>query len=103
MSGRTIPTKLSDNERVELLQELEGWTLESDRDAIRKVFTFKTFNQAWGFMNRVALVAEKMGHHPEWFNVYNKVDVVLTTHDCDGLSALDVVLAKKMNLFASKV
>ncbi len=103
MSGRTIPTKLSDNERVELLQELEGWTLESDRDAIRKIFTFKTFNQAWGFMNRVALVAEKMGHHPEWFNVYNKVDVVLATHDCDGLSALDVELARKMNLFASKV
>ncbi|WP_120498098.1 4a-hydroxytetrahydrobiopterin dehydratase [Kiloniella sp. EL199] len=103
MSGRKIPTKLSDNERADLLPELEGWTLESDRDAIRKVFTFKTFNQAWGFMNRVALVAEKMGHHPEWFNVYNKVDIVLTTHDCDGLSVLDAELARKMNLFASKV
>lgn len=102
MPERKIPTKLSDAERADLLQELEGWTLESDRDAIRKVFTFKTFNQAWGFMNRVALVAEKMGHHPEWFNVYNKVDIVLTTHDCNGLSELDVQLAKKMNLFASK-
>ncbi|KKJ76103.1 hypothetical protein WH95_15220 [Kiloniella litopenaei] len=103
MPERKIPTKLSDSERADFLQELVGWTLESDRDAIRKVFTFKTFNQAWGFMNRVALVAEKMGHHPEWFNVYNKVDIVLTTHDCDGLSELDVQLAKKMNLFASKV
>ena len=103
MPERKIPTKLSDSERADFLQELVGWTLESDRDAIRKVFIFKTFNQAWGFMNRVALVAEKMGHHPEWFNVYNKVDIVLTTHDCDGLSELDVQLAKKMNLFASKV
>ncbi|KLN60713.1 hypothetical protein WH96_09460 [Kiloniella spongiae] len=103
MPERKIPTKLSDSERANLLQELEGWTLEPDRDAIRKVFTFKTFNQAWGFMSRVALVAEKMGHHPEWFNVYNKVDVVLTTHDCDGLSTLDVELAKKMTLFAAKV
>ena len=103
MPERKIPTKLSDSERTSLLPELEGWTLESDRDAIRKIFTFKTFNQAWGFMNRVALVAEKMGHHPEWFNVYNKVDIVLTTHDCNGLSALDVELAKKTNLFASKV
>ncbi|WP_417455001.1 4a-hydroxytetrahydrobiopterin dehydratase [Kiloniella sp.] len=103
MPERNIPTKLSDSERASLLPELEGWAQESDRDAIRKIFTFKTFNQAWGFMNRVALVAEKMGHHPEWFNVYNKVDIVLTTHDCNGLSALDVELAKKMNLFASKV
>ncbi|WP_419903461.1 4a-hydroxytetrahydrobiopterin dehydratase [Kiloniella sp.] len=103
MTSRTVPEKLSSDERVDLLSSLEGWALEPDRDAIRKVFMFKTFNQAWGFMNRVALVAEKMGHHPEWFNVYNKVDIVLTTHDCDGLSSLDVELAKKMNLFASKV
>ena len=103
MGGRTIPEKLNEADREELLSGLEGWTLENDRDAIRKVFIFKTFNQAWGFMTRCALVAEKMGHHPEWFNVYNKVDVVLTTHDCDGLSSFDVELAKKMNLFASKV
>ncbi|OUS17030.1 4a-hydroxytetrahydrobiopterin dehydratase [Rhodospirillales bacterium 47_12_T64] len=103
MADRRVPEKLSPDERAELLSSLEGWSLETDRDAIRKVFVFKTFNQAWGFMNRVALVAEKMGHHPEWFNVYNKVDIVLTTHDCDGLSSLDVELAKKMNLFASKV
>ncbi|MEH6629275.1 MAG: 4a-hydroxytetrahydrobiopterin dehydratase [Halopseudomonas aestusnigri] len=103
MTSRRVPEKLSSDERTDLLSSLEGWALETDRDAIRKIFMFKTFNQAWGFMNRVALVAEKMGHHPEWFNVYNKVDIVLTTHDCDGLSSLDVELAKKMNLFASKV
>ncbi|MFD2205042.1 4a-hydroxytetrahydrobiopterin dehydratase [Kiloniella antarctica] len=103
MTSRQVPEKLTSDERKNLFSSLEGWTMESDRDAIRKIFMFKSFNQAWGFMNRVALVAEKMGHHPEWFNVYNKVDIVLTTHDCDGLSVLDVELAKKMNLFASKV
>ena len=103
MTSRQVPEKLTSNDRKDLLSSLEGWVMEPDRDAIRKVFVFKTFNQAWGFMNRVALMAEKMGHHPEWFNVYNKVDIVLTTHDCDGLSMFDVELAKKMNLFASKV
>ncbi|WP_331283753.1 4a-hydroxytetrahydrobiopterin dehydratase [Kiloniella laminariae] len=92
--------KLDAQQRQELLPSLEGWQLVSGRDALRKEFVFKSFNQAWGFMNRVALVAEKMGHHPEWFNVYNKVDIVLTTHDCDGLSLLDVELARKMNIFA---
>ncbi|WP_245549980.1 4a-hydroxytetrahydrobiopterin dehydratase [Kiloniella laminariae] len=92
--------KLDTQQRQELLPSLEGWQVVSDRDAIRKEFRFKSFNQAWGFMNRVALVAEKMAHHPEWSNVYNKVDIVLTTHDCDGLSLLDVELARKMNIFA---
>ncbi|MCZ4281028.1 4a-hydroxytetrahydrobiopterin dehydratase [Kiloniella laminariae] len=95
-----MPVKLDAQQRQELLPSLEGWQLVSGRDALRKEFVFKSFNQAWGFMNRVALVAEKMGHHPEWFNVYNKVDIVLTTHDCDGLSLLDVELARKMNIFA---
>lgn len=66
------------------------------RDAIRKVFMFSDFVEAWGFMSRVALVAEKMDHHPEWFNVYNKVDVTLSTHDCKGLSTLDFTLADAM-------
>ena len=100
MPKRELPVKLDAQQRQELLPSLEGWQLVSGRDALRKEFVFKSFNQAWGFMNRVALVAEKMGHHPEWFNVYNKVDIVLTTHDCDGLSLLDVELARKMNIFA---
>lgn len=64
------------------------------RDAIEKKFQFKDFNEAFGFMSRVALKAEKMDHHPEWFNVYNKVDITLSTHDCGGLSQKDVTLAK---------
>ena len=72
-----------------------------DRDAISKRFVFTDFNQAWGFMNRVALVAEKMDHHPEWFNVYNKVDVTLSTHDCGGLSDKDIKLALFMDSCAA--
>ena len=67
-----------------------------DRDAIFKEYVFKNFNQAFGFMTRVALMAEKMDHHPEWFNVYNKVQVTLTTHDCGGLSRNDIKMAKFM-------
>jgi len=70
-----------------------GWNDVKERDAINKKFVFSDFNQAWGFMNRVALLAEKMDHHPEWFNVYNKVDITLSTHDCGGLSEKDVKLA----------
>lgn len=92
--------KLTAEARAAALAELDGWREVDGRDAIEKSFTFKNFNQAWGFMNRVALVAEKMDHHPEWFNVYNRVEVVLTTHDCDGLSDLDVTLAKRMDAFA---
>ncbi len=77
-----------------------GWGPVPDRDAIRKIWKFKSFSEAWGFMSRAALAAEKMNHHPEWSNVYNVVDVTLTTHDCLGLSALDIDLAKKMDLFA---
>lgn len=102
-SGYKRPQKLTEAQRAELLPDLEGWTPVEGRDAIAKTFTFKTFNQAWGFMNRCALAAEKMNHHPEWFNVYNRVEVTLSTHDCDGLSELDVSLAKKMNIFASKI
>lgn len=91
--------KLSPEARRAALAALPGWHLSGQRDAIEKSFKFKTFNQAWGFMNRVALAAEKLNHHPEWFNVYNRVDIVLTTHDCDGLSELDVKLAKRINGF----
>ncbi len=92
--------RLSDEARAALSQELPGWAPVEGRDAIKKTFQFKTFNQAWGFMSRVALAAEKLNHHPEWFNVYSRVEITLTTHDCDGLSDLDVKLAKRIDKFA---
>ena len=85
--------KLSAVERELFLKANPGWTELENRDAIQKVFEFADFNTAWGFMNRVALAAEKADHHPEWFNVYNKVEITLTTHDADGLSQRDVDLA----------
>ena len=87
-------------ERAKALHELHGWAEAKGRDAITKTYQFKSFSQAWGFMSRVALYAEKEDHHPEWTNVYNVVDVILTTHDCGGLSALDVTLAKRMDKLA---
>merc|ERR1712071_677742 len=86
--------KLSDTDRTQLLKPLQeaGWTFEN-RDAIYKEFMFKDFNQAWGFMSRVALQSEKMDHHPEWFNVYNKVQITLSSHDVNGLSQRDIKLA----------
>ncbi len=86
--------KLSDTERKDALSGLNGWDHDADRDAISKSFEFDDFVAAFGFMTRVALQAEKADHHPEWSNVYNKVEITLTTHDCDGLSEKDVVLAK---------
>ena len=92
--------KLTTSERAAALQELADWQPVEGRDAIQRTFKFKTFNEAWGFMNRVALMAEKADHHPEWFNVYNRVDILLTTHDCNGLSARDVALARAVNKVA---
>jgi 4a-hydroxytetrahydrobiopterin dehydratase len=89
--------KLTADERASALKELTGWQLVDGRDAIQRSFKFKTFNEAWGFMNRVALLAEKQDHHPEWFNVYNRVDILLSTHDCNGLSQRDVKLAQAIN------
>ncbi|XP_073476917.1 pterin-4-alpha-carbinolamine dehydratase 2 isoform X2 [Aquarana catesbeiana] len=87
---------LTPEERTQTLQQLQslGWIEVTARDAIYKEFAFKTFNQAFGFMTRVALQAEKMNHHPEWFNVYNKVQITLTTHDCGKLTKKDVKLAQ---------
>ncbi|WP_339335998.1 4a-hydroxytetrahydrobiopterin dehydratase [uncultured Maricaulis sp.] len=82
------------------LKSVSGWQAVDDRDAIRKVFEFADFNEAWGFMSRVAVKAEAMDHHPEWFNVWNKVDVTLATHDADGVTALDVELAGFMDKIA---
>jgi 4a-hydroxytetrahydrobiopterin dehydratase len=89
--------KLTAEERVAALQELAGWQEVAGRDAIQRSFKFENFNEAWGFMNRVALLAEQADHHPEWSNVYNRVDILLTTHDCNGLSARDVALATKID------
>jgi 4a-hydroxytetrahydrobiopterin dehydratase len=93
---------LTEEEREKALPGLgeTGWAAVSGRDAIRKIWKFKNFSEAWGFMTRAALVAEKLNHHPEWRNVYNVVDVTLSTHDCHGLSALDVDLARKMDALA---
>lgn len=77
--------------------KMRGWSSVEDRDAISKTYKFGDFVEAWGFMSRAAIAAEKMDHHPEWFNVYNRVEVTLTTHDAGGLSALDVTLADKMD------
>jgi 4a-hydroxytetrahydrobiopterin dehydratase len=86
-------TKLAGAEREAALQQLRHWALLPDRDAIQRSLRFKDFNAAFGFMARVALAAEKADHHPEWFNVWNRVDITLTTHDAGGLSARDVALA----------
>lgn len=77
-----------------------GWAAVPGKDAIRKVWKFRSFSQAWGFMSRAALAAEKLNHHPEWRNVYNVVDVTLTTHDCNGISQLDIDLATAMDKMA---
>ncbi len=82
------------------LARLNGWSAVEGRDAIRKVYEFEDFNAAWGFMSRVAVKADKVDHHPEWFNVYNKVDVTLATHDADGVTEKDVDLASFMDAIA---
>jgi 4a-hydroxytetrahydrobiopterin dehydratase len=93
--------KLSSAAIDEALKKLDGWARAGDRDAIAKSFKFKGFSSAWAFMSRAALLAEKMNHHPEWFNVYNRVDVTLTTHDAGGVTELDLKMAEKMNAFAA--
>ena len=86
------------------LAQLDSWTaLAGDRDAIQKSFKFADFKTAWSFMSGAALKAEQMDHHPEWFNVYNRVDVVLTTHDADGVTELDVTLATYMDRLAERL
>jgi 4a-hydroxytetrahydrobiopterin dehydratase len=92
--------KLSGEARKSALGKLSGWSETKDRDAISKKFVFEDFNAAFGFMTRAALVAEKLDHHPEWFNVYKTVEVTLSTHDAGGLTELDVRLAEAMNKLA---
>lgn len=94
--------KLTETDRIDALASLltNGWEMVEGRDAISRSYKFKTFNQAFGWMTRIAMYAEKWNHHPEWSNVYNRVDVVLTTHSVDGLSELDIKLAHMMDRIA---
>jgi 4a-hydroxytetrahydrobiopterin dehydratase len=92
--------RLSADARKQALGGIPGWTDVQGRDAVGKTFVFKDFNEAFGFMTRAALVAEKMDHHPEWRNVYKTVEVVLSTHDAGGVTRLDIELATAMNAIA---
>jgi 4a-hydroxytetrahydrobiopterin dehydratase len=92
--------KLTGDARKAALAKLPGWSEVKDRDAVTKTFVFRDFNEAFGFMTRAALVAEKLDHHPEWFNVYKTVTVTLSTHDAGGLTGRDVKLAEAMNRLA---
>ena len=94
--------RLSDSQRRDLLAALDDWSMVEGRDAIQKSFVFSNFVEAFGWMTRVALVAEKLDHHPEWFNVYKTVDVTLSTHDADGLTQKDVELAKAMDRMSTR-
>ena len=89
--------KLDAAGRAALARDLPGWAMLDGRDAITRTFRFADFNAAFGFMARVALLAEKQDHHPEWFNVWNRVEITLTTHDAGGLSARDVKMANSIN------
>ena len=94
--------KLTGTARAVALGKLMGWSEVAGRDAITKKFNFKDFNEAFGFMTRAALIAEKLDHHPEWFNVYNRVEVTLATHDAGGVTERDIKLAEAMNRLASQ-
>src|SRR5476651_1657306 len=95
--------RLSAEARKSALKGLPGWTEAAGREAIARTFVFKDFNEAFGFMSRAALVAEKNDHHPEWRNVYKTVEVVLSTHDAGGVTSLDIELAKAMNAIAKQL
>ena len=89
--------RLTEAERARLAVDLPAWRMVEGRDAIARSFRFKDFNEAWGFLSRVALLAEKHDHHPEWSNVWNRVEIVLTTHDAGGLSERDLALARAID------
>ncbi|WJF90330.1 4a-hydroxytetrahydrobiopterin dehydratase [Paraburkholderia bonniea] len=96
-----MTSKLSDEQRTQLLTPLTEWHLVPGRDAIQRNLRFADFNEAFGFMTRVAIKAQEMNHHPEWFNVYNTLDITLSTHDVDGLSERDIKLARFIDALAS--
>lgn len=95
-----MATRLRDDERAAALQALPAWQMVAGREAITRTFTFPDFSAAFAFMTRVALAAEALDHHPEWRNVWNRVEIVLSTHDCGGLSARDVALAQRIDAIA---
>jgi len=90
-------SELDENDRKALLKDHPEWELINDGEAIRRTFQFADFSEAWGFMSRVALIAEAQDHHPEWFNVYAKVEITLTTHDAGGLSVRDATMARAID------
>lgn len=94
--------RLTGEAREAALAKLDGWREAGGRDAIQKTFVFRSFGEAFAFMTRAALLAEKLDHHPEWFNVYKTVEVTLSTHDAGGVTELDVRLAEAMNRFADR-
>jgi 4a-hydroxytetrahydrobiopterin dehydratase len=96
-----MPEKLTGNARQAALAKLSGWSEVEGRDAISRKFTFKDFSEAFGFMARAAMMAEKLDHHPEWFNVYNTVEVTLATHEAGGVTERDLQLAQEMNRLAA--
>ncbi|MET1755435.1 4a-hydroxytetrahydrobiopterin dehydratase [Novosphingobium sp. RD2P27] len=98
-SAMTIP-RLTDEERADALASLPAWSLREDGLAITRSLQFADFNAAFGFMTRVAIQADKADHHPEWFNVYNRVEITLTTHDAAGLSARDLAMARFIDAIA---
>jgi 4a-hydroxytetrahydrobiopterin dehydratase len=97
---KTVSDKLTGEARRTALRELHGWSEVEDRDAIRKTYHFADFAEAFAFMTRVGLLAEKLGHHPDWFNSYNRVEVILTSHDVDGLTKRDTALAHAIDEIA---
>jgi 4a-hydroxytetrahydrobiopterin dehydratase len=104
-SAPVTPMRLPPDERKSVLTPLlsNGWEMVSQRDAIKKKYAFQDFRTAMAFLNNVAMIADNMNHHPEWLNVYNRVEVTLSTHDCNGLSMNDVTLATDMDAIASKL
>jgi len=97
MVKKVMVVKLSPTAREQALASLSSWKRVEGRDAITRTIVLRDFNAAWGFMSRVALHAEQMGHHPEWFNVYNRIEITLSTHDAGGLTELDIKLARAID------
>jgi 4a-hydroxytetrahydrobiopterin dehydratase len=89
--------RLSDPQIENSLKSLPGWEKHTNRHAIQQSFKFKDFKEAWDFMSKIALLAEEMDHHPEWSNIYNRVDIILTTHDANGISERDIKMAQHIN------
>ena len=99
--ARTKIEKINPQTAKERIQECDGWHVNIKDEKLEKTFKFEDFDEAWNFMSQVAQIAKEMDHHPEWFNVYNKVEITLTTHDVGGISELDVEMVKKINDFAT--